>query len=91
MPDDVYLGVDIITHAKNFTDINGDKYYSVSEEERRAALVDYALPINIKNLELDLGKYRIIYDNWFHESTLHNDGSVQRIIEKLKNELRKMA
>lgn len=84
MPDDVYLGVDIITHAKNFTDINGDKYYSVSEEERRAALVDYALPINIKNLELDLGKYRIIYDNWFHESTLHNDGSVQRIIEKLK-------
>lgn len=84
MPDDVYLGVDIIIHAKNFTDINGDKYYSVSEEERRAALVDYALPINIKNLERDLGKYRIIYDNWFHESTLHNDGSVERIIEKLK-------
>lgn len=84
MPDDVYLGVDIIVHAKNFTDINGNKFFTASEEERRAALVDYALPINIKNLERDLGKYRIIYDNWFHESTLHNDGSVERIIEKLK-------
>ncbi|MGN0691145.1 MAG: arginine--tRNA ligase [Oscillospiraceae bacterium] len=84
MPENVYLGADIIEHAKKFTDINGDKYYNSTEEERRKALVDYALPINIKNLELDLGKYRIIYDNWFHESTLHNDGSVERIIEKLK-------
>ena len=84
MPEDVYLGADIIAHAKKFTDINGDKYLTSSEEERRAALVDYALPINIKNLERDLGKYRIIYDSWFRESTLHNDGSVSRIIEKMK-------
>ena len=85
MPEDVYLGADIIAHAKKFADINGDKYYNTSSEERRKALVDYALPINIKNLETDLEKYRIIYDSWFHESTLHNDGSVSRIIEKLKD------
>ena len=84
MPEDVYLGADIIAHAKKFMDINGSKYCETSPEERRKALVDYALPINIKNLESDLGKYRIIYDSWFHESTLHNDGSVSRIIEKLK-------
>ncbi len=84
MPEDVYLGADIIAHAKKFTDINGDKFVNASEEERRAALVGYALPINIKNLEADLGKYRIIYDSWFRESTLHGDGSVERIIEKLK-------
>lgn len=84
MPEDVYLGADIIAHAKKFTDINGDKYVNASEEERRKALVDYALPLNIEGLERDLEKYRIIYDSWFHESTLHNDGSVERIIEKLK-------
>ncbi|MBQ4226049.1 MAG: arginine--tRNA ligase [Oscillospiraceae bacterium] len=85
MPEDVYLGADIIAHAKRFTDINGDKYYSADEEERRAALVNYALPLNIAGLERDLGRYRIIYDNWFRESTLHSDGSVERIIQKLKD------
>ena len=46
--------------------------------------MDYALPINIKGLEEDLLKYRIKYDTWFKESTLHNDGSVAEVIELLK-------
>jgi len=42
------------------------------------------LPINIQKLHDDLEKYRINYDCWFKESKLHNDGSVERIIEKLR-------
>lgn len=84
MPEDSYHGQDIIDHAEAFAEIYGDKYINVSEEERRQALVDYALPINIKGLEDDLLKYRIKYDTWFKESTLHNDGSVTEIIELLK-------
>lgn len=84
MPEDVYLGQDIIEHAKNFYDINGDKLAAASEEERKAALVDYALPLNEARLETDLLKYRIKYDNWFKESTLHNNGAVKDVIEKLK-------
>ncbi len=84
MPEDVYLGQDIIEHAKNFYDIHGDKYAASSEEERKAALVDYALPLNEARLETDLLKYRIKYDNWFKESTLHNNGAVKAVIEKLK-------
>lgn len=84
MPEDSYHGQDIIDHAEAFAEIYDDKYINVSEEERRQALVDYALPINIKGLEDDLLKYRIKYDTWFKESTLHNDGSVTEIIELLK-------
>ena len=84
MPEDAYLGEDIINHAKNFAEIHGDKYVNADSEERRQALCDYALPINIANLEKDLGTYRITYDKWFRESTLHNDGSVDDIVEKLK-------
>lgn len=84
MPEDAYLGEDIINHAKNFAEINRDKYVNADSEERRQALCDYALPINIANLEKDLGKYRITYDKWFRESTLHKDGSVKDIVEKLK-------
>ena len=84
MPEDSYHGQDIIDHAKNFAAIHGDKYMHVSEEERRKALVDYALPINIKGLEDDLLKYRIKYDTWFRESTLHETGKVQEAVEMLK-------
>ena len=83
LPEDAYHGQDIIDHAKNFADIYGDKYVETSSEERRKALVEYALPLNIQGLERDLLKYRIKYDNWFRESTLHNDGSVKHIIELL--------
>lgn len=85
MPNDVYLGMDIIEHAKNYYDLHGGKALSEkSEEERRKALVDYALPLNERRLEEDLLKYRIKYDNWFKESTLHNNGAVADVIEKLK-------
>lgn len=84
MPEDAYLGEDITSHARNFIEIYGDKYLNCDSEERRTALCDYALPINIQKLHDDLAKYRINYDCWFKESQLHNDGSVERIIEKLK-------
>lgn len=83
MPEDAYHGQDIIDHAKNFADVYGDKYISCSEEERRAALVDYALPKNIKGLEDDLKRYRIVYDQWYRESTLHNSGAVDNVVKLL--------
>jgi len=84
MPEDSYHGEDIIAHAKAFSEIHGDSFVEKSEEERRAALVAFALPKNIEGLETDLKKYRITYDTWFKESTLHNNGETARIIELLK-------
>ena len=83
MPEDVYLGQDIIEHAKNYYDIHGNSLENVSEEERRKALVDYALPINIAGLERDLKKYRIVYDNWFRESTVHEKNETKLVVDKL--------
>lgn len=85
MPNDVYLGMDIIEHAKNYYDLfGGAKLAQKSEDERKKALVEYALPLNEARLETDLLKYRIKYDNWFKESSLHNSGAVKEVIEKLK-------
>ncbi len=84
MPEDSYHGADIIAHAKAFSDIHGDKFISVSEEERRKALVEFALPKNIQGLHDDLLKYRIEYNTWFKESSLHASGEAMRIIELLK-------
>lgn len=84
MPEDAYKGADITEHAKSFAAEYGDKYVEAENGERRKALVDFALPKNIAGLERDLLQYRIKYDNWFKESTLHADGSVTKIIEKFK-------
>lgn len=84
MPEDSYRGMDIIEHAKNYFDEYGAVLSGQDEQERRKTLVDYALPKNIEGLERDLKKYRIVYDNWFRESKLHENGETMRIVEKLK-------
>ena len=84
MPEDSYHGDDIIAHAKAFSEIYGDSYVDKSEAERRKALVDFALPKNIQGLHDDLLKYRIEYNTWFKESSLHKSGETAKIIELLK-------
>ncbi len=83
LPEDAYQGADIMEHAKHYADLHGDALMKVSEEERQKALVDYALPLNIAGLERDLARYRIYYDVWFKESTLHESGAVQQAIDLL--------
>lgn len=83
LPEDAYQGMDIVEHAKAFAAENGDRYVDADAKTRRDALVAYALPKNIEGLKRDLGKYRIQYDTWFRESTLHADGSVMEIVRKL--------
>lgn len=84
LPEDAYHGIDIVEHAKNFKAEYGEKYVDCDSKERRDTLVAFALPKNIEGLERDLKKYRITYDNWFRESSLHKDGSVQKVIDALK-------
>ena len=82
-PEDGYHGDDIKEHAKHFIEIEGNKYLDASPEERKAALVAYALEKNVASLKTDLEKYRIYYDVWFRESELHKSGKVQEAIDRL--------
>ena len=96
LPAECYQGGDIKLLAGEFAAQQGDAYVApcqglegdaLYESEGfaalRDALVAYALPKNIANLKRDLGKYRIDYDVWFHESTLHDSGAVMAVVDKL--------
>ncbi len=83
-PEDGYQGGDITEHAKEFIKLYGDKYLDCGEDERKQALIDYALEKNISALKTDLEKYRINYDVWFRESLLHKNGEVTSAIERLR-------
>ena len=85
LPEDSYHGEDIIERAKEFAAVNGDKYMSSSEQERRQALIDFALPKNIAAMKENMAKYRINYDTWFLESTLHNDGELEETLNIMRD------
>ena len=83
-PEDGYQGADIIERAEQFKEEFGDAYMNAEPAERRQALVDFALPRNIKRMQDDMAKYKIKFDNWFMESTLHNSGAVKAVVETLR-------
>ena len=83
MPEDAYHGDDIRAHAAAFAELYGDRYVECDEKERREALIAYALPLNIDKMQKDMAKYRIHYDRWFTESTLHQNGELAEVIELL--------
>ena len=82
-PEDGYQGADIIERAQQFRDEFGGSLLEVTPEERRRALVDFALPRNIRRMQDDMAKYRISFDNWFMESALHESGAVKDVVDTL--------
>ena len=82
-PEDGYHGDDVKDHAKNFFDKYGDSMVNTPDEELKAKLIDETLYKNIAGLKTGLEAYRINYDVWFHESTLHNENEVMKTVEEL--------
>lgn len=82
-PEDGYQGSDITDHAKAYAKEFGDKLVNLSAEERKKELVNYALPKNIEKMQSDMKKYKINYDKWFFESTLHESGKVKAVVDLL--------
>ena len=82
-PEDGYHGDDIRELAAAFRAEKGDGYADKPSEERRAALIPFGLARNMARMRADLERYRIHYDNWFYESTLHESGYVEETINKL--------
>lgn len=83
LPEDSYHGDDIRVLAQSYIDEFGTGLLELSTEERRKALVEYGLPKNIAKMKAAMAKYRIDYDTWFSELTLHNGGELKETIDIL--------
>ena len=82
-PEDGYHGDDIRAMAQQLKEEHGESLMQLSEEERRRRMVEYGLKTNIARMQRDLGRYRIEYDRWFHETELHESGAVRDTVELL--------
>ncbi|MCI8475062.1 MAG: arginine--tRNA ligase [Oscillospiraceae bacterium] len=82
-PEDGYQGEDIRELARLFWEEEGDAWLQRPEAERQDAMARFGLKINIPKMQADLRRYKIEYDQWFLESTLHESGYVQDTVDKL--------
>ena len=78
-----YQGADIKELANDLVKLHGDKLLDMDEEKRRQIIVEYGLPTNIARMQRDLERYKIHYDVWFRESSLHDSGYVQETVDML--------
>ena len=70
-PENGYHGADIIDTAKRIVEADGEKYLSLSEEQRLAAFKEIALKEKLAQLKEDLAAFNVTFDEWFSERTLH--------------------
>jgi len=83
-PEDGYRGDDIKDLAAIIFEREGDKLTSLPAGERAARFTAFALPYNIELMKKHLERYRISFDEWFCESTLHDSGYVSETVSLLE-------
>ena len=82
-PEEGYHGEDIKELAQAIYQAHGDSWKALPEEERLDKMAQYGLSVNIPKMKEDLLKYRITYDEWFFESSLHESGYVAETVDLL--------
>ncbi|MCD8331231.1 MAG: arginine--tRNA ligase, partial [Oscillospiraceae bacterium] len=82
-PENGYQGEDITDLAREFLKEEGPQWKDRPEQERMDELAKFGLDRNIPKMREDLCRYKIVYDQWFFESSLHESGYVRDTVERL--------
>ena len=82
-PEKGYHGQDIIDTAKRIIAEVGDSYLNLPEEERQQKMIATALDEKINAIKTGLKEFGVEYDVWFSETSLHESGAVQEVVDLL--------
>lgn len=85
MPADGYHGEDIIGIGKKLAEEFGDKYVHVDEKERFDFFRAYGLKIEMAKLKMDLEEFRVPFDVWYSETSLYENGKIDKALAALKD------
>ncbi len=83
-PDEGYHGSDLIETVNRFVKKYDKKYIDTSEKVRQEALIQFALDEKINNIKEVLKEFKVNYDVWFSEQSLHDNGEVEAVVSSLK-------
>lgn len=82
-PENGYHGADIIDTAKRIVKRWGEKYLEMSDQDRLAIFKELALKEKLAAVREDLEAFRVTFDEWFSERTLHEAGAIKAACDKL--------
>lgn len=80
LPEDGYHGKEIITIAEEIK----NKYHDQKLDSQVEFFKQYGLEYLLKQIKIDLDKYRVNFDVWTSEQTLYDKGLIENIMVKLR-------
>jgi len=83
-PEDGYHGEDIKELAQMIYEKDGDKLKNLPESERLQLFTHFGLTHNVALIKDHLVRYRIEFDEWFKESSMHESGYVNETVDLLE-------
>ena len=83
-PDECYKGDYIKDIAQEIIDEHGDKFLDEDLDSCLDFFIEQAVSRIFSGIKEDLSLFRVHFDNWFSERTLHESGYVEETIEELK-------
>lgn len=84
LPEDGYYGNDIVEIARELAEKEGDRFVKMDENERLEFFRQYGLEKEIEKIKQDLNDYRVIFDEWYSETSLYTSGKVSEVLKKLQ-------
>jgi arginyl-tRNA synthetase len=85
MPEDGYHGQDIIEFGRELAKEEGNRFVSMSEDERFQYFRSYGLKRELAKLKRDLADFGVEFDVWFSETSLYESGAVEQAVDTLRD------
>lgn len=85
MPEDGYKGAYMVEMGESYRAEVGDRYAEADPAEALPVFRQVASGKILDGIRADLERFRVRYDNWFSEETLHRDGLVDGSIRELRD------
>ena len=83
-PENGYHGYDIIETAQRIIRIYGKEFVALDEKERLAKFLEIAYKEKLAGLKEDLEAFRVTFDVWFSEKTLHQADKIREACKYLQ-------
>lgn len=83
MPEGGYQGADIRQLGQDLANEYGDRFVNMADQERDDFFRAYGLRRVVSDLQEDLRDFRVVFDRWFSEKSLHDSGEIENVLARL--------
>jgi arginyl-tRNA synthetase len=83
MPETGYQGEYVRDIARQLLERDGERWAGAEPPADVAPIKDFAVFVALEWIRATLGRFRVEFDHWFSEKTLHQSGALQKRVDEL--------